>query len=517
MVESWNWRNKKNVWYYWPSGHCEEELRFRESEQLGTKTFDVAIVGAGVVGCALAYHLSQKDLSLIVVDKNHDVGEGTSKANSAIIHTGYDATPGTLESELVTQASYQWPALAAKLKIPFRQISALLLALDKGQETDLEKAYIKSQANGVEDVVRISGDEARHMENHVSKTARGALHIKREGIIDPFLTSVSSAEIAIENGAVFLLGFQISALESGPKGTHVLQGSDGHQISARIVINTTGLGSMKLSSTYGGRYFNINPRRGQFLLYDKQAGSLVNRILLPMPSQTTKGVLVTPTIFGNLLSGPTAEDLPPEMVEATETTAEGIEMVRQGSHRLCPELINKPVIGAYAGLRCNCKQGSYQIHFNDGREGVVTLTGIRSTGLTSSIALAEYVAAGLEEKCGLKLRPKPGAIDSRPKEAWPGWAEPRPFQSQELMAKHPDYGLMICHCEQVSRREVLNTLDSPLAPRTLDAVRRRTRVSMGRCQGFYCQIALADLIARHCGLKTSLITKKGPGSEIVKG
>ncbi len=480
-----------------------------------SEPYDVAIVGAGVVGCALAFELSRYQLRVSLLDKNYDVGEGTSKGNSAIIHTGFDAVPGTLESQLVTRASRRWPELARKLKIPFRQNGALLLALDGDQARQLPKLYKKALANGVDDVEMIGPDELRRLEPHAAPTARGGLLVPRESIIDPFMVPIAFAEAAVANGVDLLLGRHVVGVASASEAVKMIIVDGDTPIRSRIVVNVAGLGSRRLTETYRGEQFDINPRRGQFLVYDRNTGSLIERILLPVPTAKTKGKLVTPTIFGNLLAGPTAEDLPLDDPEATSTTLEGLLDVSESAIRMCPPLSNHRPVAAYAGARCNCSGGSYQIRVGDGgHRGMLTVTGVRSTGLTSSPALAEYLVERMQREGWLTRTRDLTAGDGRPATAWPGWWL-HPFDNPERVAAHPDYGRMLCFCEQISRQEIVDALDSPRCPPTLDAVKRRTRALMGRCQGFNCLIRVAELIGQHRGMPLENVTKRGPGSELL--
>ncbi len=506
---------KGNVYYNWPKGWCEETLRLADDTDFGNDPFDVAIIGAGVVGCALAWHLSHYQLRVLLVDKNHDVGEATSKANSAIIHTGFDAAPGTLESRLVTKASRMWPAVAEAMKIPFRQTAAMVLAMTDDEKELLPKLLEKSHQNGVEDVRLLAADQVRELEPGVSEQVKGALYVDRESIIDPFASCYALAEVAVINGVDLVLGLPVESVTAAGDGIKTLNCSGNRRFNSRYVVNAAGLGSTTLSSSYGALPLDINPRRGQFLIYDKTTGSRVNRILLPVPNPITKGILVAPTIFGNVIVGPTAEDLPFDPASVPETTSEGIESIRSGAAILFPGINQEPAIGTYAGLRCNCTQGQYQIAFNDGIEGIVTLTGIRSTGLTVSIALAEYIREGLENECGLVCQPDDSAVSSRAETSRPGWSQPRPFEDEQRLTENRDYADMICFCEQISRQEVIDAIRSPLSPRTIDAVRRRTRATTGRCQGFNCLINIARLISENSGTNLERITKKGPGSELI--
>ncbi|MBT3222037.1 MAG: NAD(P)/FAD-dependent oxidoreductase [Proteobacteria bacterium] len=475
------------------------------------ETFDIAVVGAGVVGCALAFRLSLLNIRVIVIEQHHDVGEGTSKGNSAIVHTGFDATPGSLESQLVTRASRIWPSLAQKLKIPLIETGALLAALDDEQHQKLDKIHAKALANGVDDVHLLSRAEALELEPTLAPTLCGGLHVPRESIVDPFTTSVACAEVALTNGCQILLGAQVVAMERNADNTTIITAA-GTRISTRIVVNTAGLGSRHLADLYGGAPFDINPRRGQFVILDRFSRSLTRGILLPVPTAKTKGVLVFPTVFGNIVAGPTAEDLPLGDPKATDTTVEGLQWMLDEAARLCPDVTTQPVIGAYAGARCNCEQGSYQLRYNDGWPNVVTVAGIRSTGLTSSFALADHLIDKMSEHCGLSLEPSAHATDSRPESAWPGWWK-KAFEGHKQVDQ--DLYRVVCSCEAITKGEIIAALDSPLKPRTLDAVKRRTRSMTGRCQGFECTIGVASIISEHCAIRLEEVSKKGPGSELL--
>jgi glycerol-3-phosphate dehydrogenase len=503
-----------DILYNWPAGACEEAIRFESSDQLGNDSYDVIIVGAGVTGCALAYKLSLLNVSVLVLDKRHDVGAGTSKANSAIIHTGFDEKPGTLSSELVTSASRTWPELAQRLKIPLLPIGGLLLATDDEQERQLDDIQTRAFANGVDDVQRLSMDEVQAIEPAVTPQVRGGVLVPRESLGDPFTTSVAYAEVALANGVDFVLGVSIREVESIPSGLKRLKSPEGHCFAGRVIVNMAGLGSRALADAYGGESFDIHPRRGQFLLFDACSRDAIQHILLPVPTLKTKGVLVSPTIYGNLLAGPTAEDLPLDCPEATDTTIEGLKAVLTGGCQLYPELAKQPVISVYAGARCACDQGNYLVRYNDGLPGIVTVTGVRSTGLTGSIALAEHVLHGIELKCGLALTPKAGAVDQRDSSCWPGWWRP-PYDDPSRVAARSSYGRITCFCESISEGEIIDALDSPLKPRTLDGVKRRTRAMMGRCQGFDCNPSVCEILSKHCGIPLEMLTKNGPGSKIL--
>ena len=476
------------------------------------RVYDVVIVGAGVVGCALACRLSRYQLRVAVLEKCLDVGEGTSKANSAIIHTGFDATPGTLEARLVTRASRDWPALAARLKVPFARLSAVLLALDETEAAALPKLRDKAVANGVDDVELITARRVRELEPDVCDDVRAGLLVHRESVIDPFTVSIAFAQVAAANGVDFLFDTELIAVEHPDEVEKVLVDQRGGRVRGRILVNAAGLGSRRVAEACAADAFDINPRRGQFLVFDRDLRSRVNRILLPVPTAQTKGKLVTPTIFGNLLAGPTAEDLAPGQDHATDTTPDGLAEVMKAAVRFCPFLGERRPIASYAGLRCHCAQGTYRIVVNDGHPGVVTVTGVRSTGLTSSPALADHLVEQMVEHCDLSLVPDPGAIDGRAERDWPGWWRPA-YDDRRAVDADRDAARIVCYCEDVSRADIRAALASPVCPPTLDALKRRTRAMTGRCQAFNCGTPVAALVADHGGMRLEEVGKSDGGGK----
>jgi glycerol-3-phosphate dehydrogenase len=389
-----------------------------------------------------------------------------------------------------------------------------MLALGQEQLAQLPALREKALANGIDDVELISAADAKRMEPNISPHVLGGLIIPRESIVDPFTTSIAYAEVAVANGVDTVFGLKVVNVEAAGAVIKQVVGEGGIHILARWVINACGLGSRGLVDTYHGERMDLNPRRGQFVIYDRDSSHLVRRILLPIPTPHTKGMLVAPTVFGNLLAGPTAEDLPPDQVHATNTTAEGLAAVRESATQMCPALSNQPVIATYAGLRCNCAQGSYWMRFNDGHPGIVTLAGIRSTGLTASLSTARYVIERMVDECGLVLRKNERAVDSRPETRWPGWWR-RPLDEPQRIADCPDYGRIVCSCENISRGEIQDALDCSAGAATLDGLKRRTRVLMGRCQGFNCCVPTAEMISQHFQIPLVAVTKRGPGSEFI--
>jgi glycerol-3-phosphate dehydrogenase len=506
---------KGKIRYHWPGNGIDESLRFRDSTTLNKEPYDIVIVGAGLVGCALAYQLSQYQCRVLLVDKEYFVGEGTSKANSALLITGFDTQTGSLETQLCTEASQQWPDVCRKLKIPYESCGCIIAAFNTDEVSVLKEIHQQARANGVDDVCFLCGSDVRKMEPRINPKVQAGIYSPREAIGDPFGTTIAFTEAALINGVDILLGITIVGVESESGSIKSLITLTGKRIRARILVNVSGLGSRELANQYGGEKFDINPRRGQFLVLDKSSRSLVKGILLPSPHPVKgRGVLVIPTIYGGLLAGPTAEDLPYGTKNPTDTTEEVMQTLLSQAALLCPEISDQPVISHYAGARCNCTQGSYIIRYNDGLPGTVTVTGIRSTGFTTCLTLADYLIEGLVKKCSLSMTHNPIAVDSRPENSCPSWWGGK-FKDSDLVKKNPAYGRIVCTCQQISEGKIADALNSPLQPATLNAIKRMTLARMGRCQGYGCLIELAEILSKHHRIPLQEVTINGPGSEWV--
>ncbi|MEV5349958.1 FAD-dependent oxidoreductase [Streptomyces achromogenes] len=450
--------------------------------------YDVAIVGAGVVGCAIARELARHPrLRVALVEAQDDVGQGTSKANTAILHTGFDATPGTLEARLVREGHTLLGAYAARTGIPVERVGALLVAWDAEQLAALPRLARKAEHNGCHDTALLGPEELYTREPHLGPGALGALHVPGESVICPWTTTLAYATQAVRAGTDLHLNTAVRAVDRD--GGHRLTTSCG-TLYARHLVNAAGLHADTLDRALGHDDFTVTPRRGQLLVYDKFARPLVRHILLPVPTALGKGVLVAPTVYGNVLLGPTAEDLADK--HATESTAEGLTALREKGRRVLPALVEEEVTAVYAGLRAATGHEDYRITAHPG-QAYVTVGGIRSTGLTASMAIAAHVT-GLLAGTGLDLGPvrevEPVTLPNL------GEAFPRPYQRADLIAADPEYGTLVCHCERVSRGEIRDALASTIPPRGLEGLRRRTRARAGRCQGFYCGAAVRELFER---------------------
>ncbi|MGM9331568.1 FAD-dependent oxidoreductase [Streptomyces murinus] len=455
---------------------------------LPDRSYDIAIVGAGVVGCAIARRLARHPrLSVALIEAQDDVGQGTSKANTAILHTGFDAVPGTLEARLVREGHARLATYAAESGIPVETVGALLVAWDEEQLAALPKLAAKAKANSYDEARPLSRAELYEREPHLGPGALGALHIPGESIICPWTTTLAYATQAVRAGVELHLNTDVDQVTWGDG--HHLHTSRG-TLRARHLVNAAGLGADTLDRRLGHDDFTVTPRRGQLLVFDTFARPLVRHILLPVPTVLGKGVLVAPTVYGKVLLGPTAENLDDK--RATGTTAEGIALLRERGRRVLPALVEEEVTAVYAGLRAATGQEDYRIAAHPERS-YVTVGGIRSTGLTASLAIAEHIA-GLLADSGLDLGPERDLEPVRMPNL--GEAFPRPHQRPELIAADPAYGTLVCHCERVSLGEIRDALAGPIPPRGPDGLRRRTRARAGRCQGFYCGAAVRELLER---------------------
>jgi len=455
----------------------------------GASGADVVIVGAGVVGTAIARTLAGYVLDCVLVDAAPDVGTGTSKANTAILHTGFDAKPGTLESRLLSRGSALLREYAAATGIPVEYTGALLVAWTSEQFAALPGLEENARRNGYLAARLIGVRELYLREPALGPGALGALEIPDEAIICPWTTPLAFATEAVGAGVGLLLGTGVTGVSAASDEVHELATTRG-VLRGRWVVNAAGLGSDVIDRMFGGDGFTIRPRRGELIVFDKLARALLRSILLPVPTARSKGVLVAPTVYGNVLLGPTAEDVPDR--SDTATTAAGLESLMAAGRRILPGLGDEEVTATYAGLRAATEHADYQIRI-DGARRYACAAGIRSTGLSASLGIAEHVV-GLLGEAGLPLRPRSSVV-ALPRMPYIGEAGRRPYQDAELIAGDGAYGQIVCHCERVSRGEVRDALASPVPPADLGGLRRRTRAMNGRCQGFFCAAAVSRLFA----------------------
>jgi glycerol-3-phosphate dehydrogenase len=447
---------------------------------------DVVIVGGGVVGAAIARELTRYQLDVTLLEAGTDVGAGTSKANTALLHTGFDAKPGTLESRLVLRGHALLSEYGPRVGIPIETTGALLVAWDDAQLAEFPGIAERSRANGYEAIREIGMEELYRREPALGPGARGALEVPDEGLICPFTTPLAFATEAVLAGCDLRRGTAVTGVERVAGGFRVACG--GSSLTCHRLVNAAGLRSDEIDRMLGREAFTVTPRRGELIVFDKLARPLVRQIVLAVPTAVTKGVLVAPTVFGNVMVGPTAQDI--ERKDDTSSTAAGLEYLMAEAGRIVPGLLDFDVTAVYVGLRAATEHADFQIAFED---GYACVGGIRSTGLSASMAIAEHVRDGLE----LDLRPRGELPPLRMPNI--GEAFPRPYRQAQLIESDADYGRIVCFCERVTRGEVRDAFASPVPPADLDGLRRRTRAHMGRCQGFYCGATLAAMLAGHDG------------------
>lgn len=472
---------------------------------------DVLVIGAGAVGCAITRELTKYNLNVLCVERNSDVGGRASKSNSAIIHTGYDASPGTLESELVVAANPMYDQIAKDLDVPFSRIGAILPAITDEQFEKLPALKEKAFKNRVYDIDYLSAEEIKKIEPEISPEVKGGLFIPRESIIDPFLLVVGYAENAVQNGAKFMLNTQVTGIdvEDGEvKGAQTTQG----YIQAKYIVNAAGLFCDEVASFVGKADYSVNPRKGQFYILDKNTGVKVNHIVLPIPTKLTKGKLMCPTIHGNMLVGPTAEDGTDK--EDASTNREGLDSIASDVKKLIPNVNLRDSITQFAGLRPNRNPEGLHIDTYEDVKNYVNLSGVRSTGLTGSASIGVYVTQVL---LGIGMKAEPNWNFNPVRKGIPRFSEMTNEEREAIIKEDPLYAKIVCRCETVTEGEIVRAIHSPIPATTVDAIKRRLRAGMGRCQGGFCSPKVIEIIARELGISQSEVLKGETGSDMLIG
>ena len=444
-----------------------------------SEVFDVAVIGGGVIGCAIARKFALEGARVVLLEKALDILDGASKGNSAILHTGFDAPPGSLELACIKAGYAEYLDIRERLNLPLVRAGALVLAWTEEQEAALPGLMEQARTNGITDVQPLTAAEALKLEPELAGTLRAAFRVPREHLVDPWSAPHAYLLQALENGAVLTRDCEVlGGIYDGVAWR--LETSRGG-VQARFVVNAAGLyGDIVDERLTGRRDFHIRPRKGQFVVFDKTAARLATHILLPVPSKTTKGIVVCRTAYGNLLVGPTAEEQ--EDRDVAELVPGALAALRRRGEEILPALAGEEVTAIYAGLRPATEYKDYRIRAHEGK-AYITVGGIRSTGLSSALGVARYVQA-LAVKLGLPAQPLADPV-------WPRLPALTDEGRRDWRAA--GNGGIVCHCELVTRREVEAAMEGPLAPQTLAGLKRRTRVTMGRCQGFYCSAELAAM------------------------
>ena len=471
--------------------------------------YDVIIIGAGVTGCAVARYLSRYQGSALVLERAEDVCCGTSKANSAIIHAGFDAAHGSLMAKMNVQGSRMLPELAKELDFPFRRNGSLVVCMSEEDMPRLQALYENGVKNGVEGLEIVDARRLHELEPNVSKNAVAALWAPTGGIVCPFNMTIALAENANANGVDFRFNTKVTGFTRGEEGwtVHTEQGD----FRTRYVVNAAGVYADVLHNMVSARKLHITPRRGDYCLLDRQVGGFVSHTVFQLPGKLGKGVLVSPTVHGNIIVGPTAIDI--EDRDGTNTTAAGLEELISKAGISVDNLPIRQTITSFAGLRAHEDHHEFVIGEAEDAPGFVDCAGIESPGLTSAPAIGLTVAELLREKLG--LREKEDFIATRK-----GLLDPKSLTwdaYQALIRENPAYGQIICRCEQVTEGEIIDAIRRPLGARSLDGVKRRTRAGMGRCQAGFCSPRVMEILARELGVSQAEITKCGGASRLIVG
>ena len=471
--------------------------------------YDVIIIGAGVSGAAVARELSRYKVNACVIEKEEDVCCGTSKANSAIVHAGYDATTGSLMAKLNVRGNQMMEQLSKDLDFPFKKNGSLVVCLSEEDMPKLQALYDRGVANGVQELRILNREELRAMEPNISDDAYAALYAPTAGIVCPFNLNIAMAENACVNGVEFKFDTEVTGLHpiEGGWAIETNQGS----FETKYVVNAAGVYADRLHNMVSAKKIHITPRRGDYCLLDKTAGDLVSKTIFALPGKFGKGILVAPTVHGNLILGPTAIDI--EDKEGTNTTREGLDQVITKCGMNVKNIPMRSVITSFAGLRAHEDGHEFLIGELEDAKGFIDCAGIESPGLTSSPAIGEMVAEILREK--LNLEKNANFVATRK-----GVLDPDSLSKEErieLIRKNPAYGNIICRCEMITEGEILDAIHRPLGAKSLDGVKRRTRAGMGRCQAGFCSPRTMEILARERHVSMFDITKSGGESKIVVG
>lgn len=472
--------------------------------------FDVIVIGGGVIGGCLLRELTKYQLSVCMVEKQNDVCMGESKANSGIVHAGFDAAPGTLKAKFNVLGSQMMEEYAKELGVKYVNNGSLVVAFSEEELATLKELKARGEVNGVRDLEIIDQDALRKLEKNISPDALGALHAKTGGIICPYGLTIAAIGNAMDNGAQLYTDFEVTAVED-ENGVIRVKAKDGRELTGKIVVNCAGLASGKIAKLAGDSYIQVNGRKGEYILLDRESGDFVSHTLFFTPTKKGKGILVTQTVDNNILLGPTSEEVENE---DTDTSAQGLSFVIE---KVCKMTKNPPLyntITSFAGVRAYSDRHDFVLEESRNVKGLIHCAGIESPGLTASPAIAKYVT---EELIGKQLTLTKNEQFNGKREKDYFFKDLSADEKNEIIKKDPSYGKIVCRCEQITEGEILRAIRENPPAKNVDAVKRRTRSGMGRCQGGFCQPHVAELIAKEQGIPFEEVTKSGAGSKLVVG
>ena len=471
--------------------------------------YDVVIIGAGVIGCSAARYLSRYRVNACVLEREPDVCEGTSKANSAIVHAGYDAKNGSLMAYYNVRGSEMMEELSHELDFPYERVGSLVVCLNEEDRGKLSELLENGKRNGVRDLRIVEREELRELEPNISPDAVAALFAPTGAIICPFGLTYAMAENAAENGIEFRLGVKVTGISRTGDGYRIE--TDKGPVETKAVINAAGVYADVFHNMVSRHTIHITPRKGEYRLLDHTAGDFVRHTVFQLPGKYGKGVLVSPTVHGNVIVGPTANDIPDR--EGTNTTAEGLREVASKSGLALPDIPLRETITSFAGLRAHEDGHEFIIGEVKDAPGFFDCAGIESPGLSSAPAIGEAISDMVSESLGL-LRNEEFKAKRK------GFLDPKKLSMEErnaLIRENPAYGQIICRCESVTEGEILDAIRRSPGARTVDGVKRRVRAGMGRCQAGFCSPKVIDILARELGIPKDEVLKSGPDSRFIVG
>lgn len=469
--------------------------------------YHAVIIGGGVIGCAIARELARYDLRVCVVEREEDVCSGTSKANSAIVHAGYDASPGSLKARFNLEGNLMMEDLSKKLDFPFQRNGSLVLCFSQEDIPALHNLLEKGRTNGVAGLEILSGDQVRVLEPNITEEVTAALYAPSGGIVCPFGLTIALAENACDNGVEFFFHTEVETIEKTSAG-YAVNTSNG-VIHTNYVINAAGVYGDRFHNMVSEKKLSITPRKGDYLLFDREAGSHVSHTIFQLPGKMGKGVLVTPTVHGNLLAGPTAAEVGDK--EDTGTTAEEMEEIQRKASWGVKTLPFRQVITSFSGLRAHEEGGDFVLGEVEDSPGFFDAAGIESPGLTSAPAIGVYIAGLVSEKAGATLKhefheTRKGIVDLRTLTL---------EERAELIQKDPRYGTIVCRCEGISEGEIADAINRTLGAVSLDGIKRRVRAGMGRCQAGFCLPKTMEILSREAKIPLEEVCKNRAGSNLL--
>lgn len=470
---------------------------------------DVAVIGCGIVGASLAYELSKYELNCVVLEKENDIADATTKANSAIVHAGYDPEPGTLMARLNVEGAKMIEELCEKLSVSYKKCGSLVLAFDEKDMQSIGALLEKGVKNQVPEICILSKEETLKMEPNLSSSIMGSLYAPSGAIVNPWELCIALADTAKINGIDFCLNTPVTAIEK--KHGYYIIDADGKKIEAKFVVNAAGVHSGDVCAMVEKPDFTIIPNSGQYFLMDKEMGNIVKRVVFQCPSKLGKGVLVAPTVHGNLIVGPDSVDI--EDGDNVSTTSKGMEFVKQTAKRSVPGIDYSLSIRNFAGVRAQSNRDDFIIEQCKTAKGFFNLAGIKSPGLSSAPAIALECLKMLSE-AGLALNKKSEFTDERHVIKF---KELDSVQKSELIRDNPLFGRVICRCETITEGEIVEALHSPITPRTIDAIKKRCNAGMGRCQGGFCGPRVHEIISRELKIPMEEVLLNKEGTIIITG